>query len=36
MEFISVEFPDHFRTDISLHSRNVLVLLEYGMAQDQA
>ena len=30
MEFISVEIPGHFRTNIPLHSRNVLVLLEYG------
>ena len=36
MEFISGEFPGHFRMDITLHSRNVLVLLEYGMAQDHA
>ena len=36
MEIISFEFPGHFRTDIPLHSRKDLVLLEYGMAQDQA
>ena len=36
MEFISVEFPGHLRTDIPLHSKNILVLLEYGMEQDQA
>ena len=28
MEFISGEFPGHFRTGVSLHSRHVLVLLE--------
>ena len=28
MEFTSGEFPGHSRTGISLHSRNVLVLLE--------
>ena len=39
MEFISGDFPGHFRTGITLHSRNVLALLElemYGMAQDNA
>ena len=28
MEFISGEFPSHFRTGIPLHSRNVLALLD--------
>ena len=39
VEFISGDFPGHFRTGITVHSRNVLALLElkmYGMAHDNA
>ena len=36
MELISGEIPGHFRMDIPLHSRNVLVLFEHGVAQDLA